>query len=282
MQPPRHRAHGRAGAARVVLDDADRLPVHAHRRPVAACSRQLYKLNPLVWIVITFQRAIYNQPQPESTAGPGDRSTSCRPTPGSGTTPGTWQWSGASRPCCSASPWRTSAGRGELLRGALTCRRRSRSRTSRATSACTTSATDAEGATAPLRPHPVRRLLGAPTTSTSRSRRARRSACIGAQRLGEVDAAEVHRRHPAADRRARSGARAGSPRCSSSAPASSPSSRDARTSSSTARILGMSQQRARRAGSTRSSPSPSSRSSSTRRCASTRPGCTCGSGSRSR
>jgi ABC-2 type transport system permease protein len=28
----------------------------------------LYKLNPIVWIVITFQRAIYNQPEPESAA----------------------------------------------------------------------------------------------------------------------------------------------------------------------------------------------------------------------
>ncbi len=32
---------------------------------------QLYKLNPLVWIVIAFQRAIYNQPQPKSAAGAG-------------------------------------------------------------------------------------------------------------------------------------------------------------------------------------------------------------------
>ena len=46
---------------------------------------------------------------------------------------------------------------------------------------------------------------------------------LGAQRLGEVDAAEVHRRHPAADRRARSRRGAASPRCSSSAPASTPS-----------------------------------------------------------
>jgi ABC-2 type transport system permease protein len=32
---------------------------------------QVYKLNPLVWVVITFQRALYNQTTPESTSGTG-------------------------------------------------------------------------------------------------------------------------------------------------------------------------------------------------------------------
>jgi ABC-2 type transport system permease protein len=32
---------------------------------------QLYKLNPMVWVVTTFQRAIYNQADPQSTSGPG-------------------------------------------------------------------------------------------------------------------------------------------------------------------------------------------------------------------
>jgi len=32
---------------------------------------QLYKLNPMVWVVVTFQRALYNQAAPKSTSGPG-------------------------------------------------------------------------------------------------------------------------------------------------------------------------------------------------------------------
>ena len=82
----------------------------------------------------------------------------------------------------------------------------------------------------PLRADPVRGLLGA------RRHRLRRRGGHDRrhprpQRLGQVDAAQVRRRHPAADDAARSSPAGGSPRCSSSAPASTPSSPGARTSS---------------------------------------------------
>ena len=51
-----------------------------------------------------------------------------------------------------------------------------------------------------------------------------------AERLGQDDAAPPHRRDHQADRRARCGRRGASARCSSSAPASTPTSRAARTS----------------------------------------------------
>ena len=87
----------------------------------------------------------------------------------------------------------------------------------------------AEGADDPLRADPVRGLHGA-----RRHRLRHRAGHDGRpprpQRLGQVDAAQVRRRDPAAQRRARSSRTAGSPRCSSSAPASTPSSPAARTS----------------------------------------------------
>ena len=82
------------------------------------------------------------------------------------------------------------------------------------------------------------------------------------QRLGQVDAAQVRGRHAAPDHRAASPPGAGSPRCSSSAPASTPTSPGARTSSSTARSSGSPSRRSS-ASSTTSSTSPSCRSSST-------------------
>ena len=94
---------------------------------------------------------------------------------------------------------------------------------------------------------------------------------LGAQRLGEVDAAEVHRRHPAAERGEHQGA--GPHRRAARARRRLPLRADRPGEHLPQRLhprhvaAG-----ARPAGSTRSSPSPSSSSSSTRRCASTRPG----------
>ena len=69
------------------------------------------------------------------------------------------------------------------------------------------------------------------------------------QRLRQVDAPEAARRDPAADARP-SRSRAGSRRCSSSAPDSTPRSRAARTSRSRASCSGLTRRRSRRASTT--------------------------------
>ena len=76
------------------------------------------------------------------------------------------------------------------------------------------------------------------TTSTLDDRAGRDRRHPRPQRLGQVDAAQVHRRDPHARRRGRCASAAAWPRCSSSAPASTPSSPGARTCTSTPRSTG--------------------------------------------
>ena len=68
----------------------------------------------------------------------------------------------------------------------------------------------------------TRGLLGAAGTSTSTIDAGTHRRPDRPQRLGQEHAAQGDRRHPPADVRARSTAAAGSPRCSSWAPASTP------------------------------------------------------------
>ena len=81
----------------------------------------------------------------------------------------------------------------------------------------------------------VRGVLGAATTSSFEIPAGPHVRPRRRERLGQVDAAQVHRPDPAARRRRGSRRTASSPRCSSSAAASTPSCPAARTSTSTAR-----------------------------------------------
>ena len=101
---------------------------------------------------------------------------------------------------------------------------------------------------------------------------------IGAERLGQVDAAEGARRHHAADAGRRRHARPDRVAARARRRVQRRAHRAARTSTSTPRCSACPAARPTRS-STRSSTSPSSRSSSTTRSSTTRRACTCGSAS---
>ena len=251
------------------------------RRP-GGWFEDVYMLNPVTPIVLIFQRAIYAKlDNPDVPVGPAGPRRSCR----------TGRWARTSAylgysfafgvVVLAIAICGVRSQRSELRRGALAMAAGDRDpRRLEAVPALPRALLVAEGAGDPLRADPVRGLLAA------RRHRLRRRGGHDRrhprpQRLGQVDAAEVRRRHPAAergrDRHPRPARRAARAR------RRLPPRADRAREHLHERVDPRAVEDATSTGSsTRSSRSPSSRSSSTCRCGTTRRACTCGSGSRSR
>ena len=122
----------------------------------------------------------------------------------------------------------------------------------------------AQGARHPPRPHPARGLLGAHATSTSRSTQGETVGLLGHNGSGKSTLLKCIAGILQPDDRPDPHRRPAWPRCSSSAPASIPTSPAGRTSTSTPRSSGCRSARSSSA-STTSSTSPSSSTSSTTR-----------------
>ena len=211
-----------------VLQPADRLPVRDGRTEVVGttiCCGSTSS-NPLVVIVLSFQRFIYGNVAPLDNPNPARELRGSVVLHRAGHRAGRLH---AALPPCDAD---LRQGRGQLRRGAMSALQTAIDVQTRleAVSPLQGEVHLLEGADPARRARALRGLLGAQGRRVRGPDR-RDPRDTRAERLGQVDAAQVHRRHPAAhfgpDRRTR----VTSPPCSSSAPASSPSCRAGTTSS---------------------------------------------------
>ena len=229
----RHAAPARARAAGVVLDDADRLPVRAGRSTAIG--------KPVALFLLTRSPRSSSRSSGRSGATTSSTSRSATAVKKTSALPDASQWwylrnlgvvhrrsrsrSCSSRSGSSAGSRTTSPRRTDLMGAAIEIEH-----VSKHFQLNHERADSLKERVVNFRKAELRGVLGAagrrPARGPGRDRRPARP-----QRVGQVDAAQVRRRHHAPDHRHRSvEARAGWPRCSSSAPASTATSPGARTS----------------------------------------------------